>query len=494
MNFEYQLARRIVGRDRVSPLLSDAYKWSMAQAGSPLRPEVFVLSFRKGGPLYVPFDLRKLLGYLRPDTPTFEELAFLDSKGYSMTPAMRRALKGDLEVWCIPKGEWAQEGTPVGTVMGPSFLSSWYEDLAISLNFVMQVATAILAGQREFTATCKDEADIIHLVYSELLTSIGPSIDSIHVRVDVEGYRQSVRDALDAVLDAVGGDPDMIFECGTRAMTCYQMHRICLEECRKKGVMKTANVLAAWELYMIPVGTTGHEHQQRHLVDADGFRAIRDCRPEPPSYLFDTTDIYRSGIPSALKVLREYERRASVRFDSEDHEKQLRIFAQAYHAEKIVADNLFFIFMDGYDAARTSKMMALCDELGIPNGAQHRLFGFGSYLVTPAPWQTLTRNAVAMVYKLAMTGPYPVMKSAGSKSSLPGRPVIFVREDNYNDRIVAQWGEKIEGYRLFEKSSGNANALPPAFGPISPSPETLRLIDQCRVRSAHYIESLEASA
>ena len=49
-------------------LATDAYKFSMAQAGFPLRRETFYFSFRRGGPQYVPFDFAEMIGALAPRT------------------------------------------------------------------------------------------------------------------------------------------------------------------------------------------------------------------------------------------------------------------------------------------------------------------------------------------------------------------------------------------------------------------------------------------
>jgi hypothetical protein len=47
----------------VTPTLAaDAYEFSMAQAGFPLRREAFYFSFRRGGPQYVAIDLAATVG------------------------------------------------------------------------------------------------------------------------------------------------------------------------------------------------------------------------------------------------------------------------------------------------------------------------------------------------------------------------------------------------------------------------------------------------
>lgn len=59
----------------ISLLHTDKYKPAMALAGFYLRRETFTLTFRKGGPFLVPFDLAERVQALRPDP---EEEAFAD--------------------------------------------------------------------------------------------------------------------------------------------------------------------------------------------------------------------------------------------------------------------------------------------------------------------------------------------------------------------------------------------------------------------------------
>jgi nicotinate phosphoribosyltransferase len=449
-----------------SPLLTDAYKFAMAQAGAPLRQETFYLSFRHGEPMYVPFDLAEVVRLLRPRLPNAKERAFLATHGFSMTPAMEAALQGDLDVWAAPRFAWVGKGEPILTVTGPSFLVSWLEPLLIALSFPLQVASQIENEVRNrepastFDVTCKDEGDIVQLVQK----CAGNSACTAKVVVRGIGDMKSLVGDLHA---ALGGDIHRAFEVGTRAMTCLQHHHHVLKALKVFGIEKTASLYLAYELYMIPVGTTGHEHQQRWLSDEAAFRAVRDCRPEPPSYLFDTYDAEHSGIPATQKVMGEDPgRRCSVRFDSGDQEAQLRQFMQGPYQPDL------FIFMDGYDHDRTYEMERLCTKEGIPTEA--RIYGFGGYFMCAAEWQVYTRNRVAMVYKLTQTGATPVMKFAGSKSSVPGRPVILRAAGGGS--LIAQAGEEIEGW-----------------GPLRPdqevtysqgySEQTRTLITQCQRRA-----------
>ena len=72
-----------------SSLATDAYKYSMAQAGFPLRRETFYFSFRRGGPQFVPFDLEAIVREMLDEVgPTAEDLEFARASGYTVSDAM----------------------------------------------------------------------------------------------------------------------------------------------------------------------------------------------------------------------------------------------------------------------------------------------------------------------------------------------------------------------------------------------------------------------
>jgi len=223
-------------------------------------------------------------------------------------------------------------------------------------------------------------------------------------------------------------------------------HRIVVEECKAAGIQRTSNVKLAYDLYMIPAGTTGHEHQERHGRDINGFRAIRDCRPEPPSYLFDTYNPIESGIPAAIEVmLEDRTRRCSVRFDSGDQPVQLRKYVAAQREYGL---NVFYLFMDGYDDVRTAQMEAVARSLGVNVNDRH--YGLGGYFSALAEIMPYTRDRLAMVYKLCQTGGpgydgktgcRNVRKYSGSKgkASIAGRPRVYIGGDG--TRYIIQEGE-----------------------------------------------------
>jgi len=424
---ERELAKLIMGQSEASPLMSDAYKFSMAQAGAPLRPEGFYGGFRKPGLYFNPFHLDAVLQAFKPRQPNAKENGFLQANGYGFTPAMEMALDQAVKVLAVPKGTWFNGGEPHLLVKSSEFLASWYEPLAIILRFPIQVATAALMENRtKFTASCETEKKIIELTFE----AIGRK-GAAKVTVDEEGYRKQVRRRVQSIIDALSGEADRAFEVGFRAVTCMEQHRIALDECQKLGLLKTSNAFIAYEKYLIPVGTTGHEHQLRHGADANGYRACRDMRPEPPSYLPDTYNTMELGIPAAIEVMQESGRRCTVRFDNRDEQDEQ--FEKFIQYELTYQDAPFYVFEDSYDDERTVQNEKFAASKGIPR--YRRLYGYGSFIVVfeteddeDEGNKTLTRNGVSCIYKLCQTGNRAVMKiSKTGKTSLPGLPIVFRR-------------------------------------------------------------------
>jgi len=269
----------------ISVLSTDAYKFSMAQAGFPLRRETFYFSFRRGGIHYVPVDLersvRELLASLAGGSRAHE---FARRHGYGFTDAMEAALavQGGIEIEAVPRGSWVCEREPILTITGPSFLVSWLEPMLLWLNYPIQLATALrgLEGapvpSAWVTATCAEHARVIESALADA------DRGDVEVVREDDAYRGRVQQVVADLVRAVG-DPNRVFEVGMRSAVCLEQHRIALEACRAEGVLRTSHVGLALELDMQPVGTMGHEHVQRWGADLAAFGAMRDMRSSPPS-------------------------------------------------------------------------------------------------------------------------------------------------------------------------------------------------------------------
>jgi len=477
-----------------SILSTDGYKFSMAQAGFPLREETFYLSFRRGGWQYIPFDLEAKVQALLSDirvSPTEDN--FLKEHGYGLTPAMTEALKRRCTVRAVPERTWVYEREPILTVTGPSFLASWLEPMLLWLSFPIQLATAISEHQKEMpteylVAVCERHAEIIREVYEACMIGFNVTkCPEIHIERDAYFDRVCQRVA---GLVRVVEDPNRLFEVGMRAATCMEHHRIALEACRENNVTKTSNVALAMLLGMKPVGTMGHEHVQRWGNDLDAFRAMRDMRPGVPSYLPDTFDTVRSGIPAAIRVMREQEHTASIRYDSGDK------YAQYMYAHGVFSQaglKPIHIMEDGFNLEMTRKCEHLRDFTGV--APERQLYGYGGYIVSKPMTNPLTRDRVSAVYKLTATAGEPRMKFADDsglgKVSVPGDPVVwrYTLSQGGPVGVIAQAGEDVpENYVVLSDPESHHklsffNPKGSNYSRYTLSPETQRLVDQLREKS-----------
>lgn len=451
--FEKRLVDHMLGPEALSGnllLVTDGYKFSMAQAGFPLREETFHLSFRKGGPFYIPIDLEKVVRNLlsRLTMPTTNASDFLEKHGYGLTPAMAAAVKAqdEVHIWAAPEGSWVQDKEPVLTITGPSFLISWLEPLAIMLHFPIQIGTAIKKDEMPvtFTATCADEAHIVRLICDSMRYPVFTDVDS-------KTYHQGVADRTDALVKVLCGEDDRftsklrMFEVGLRAATCLQQHLGALYAMQQRGVVQTSNVFGAHLFNMIPVGTTGHEHQQRWGNDLDAFRAVRDMRDRPPSYLFDTYDAMKIGIPAMVQAMREVgpttADKCSIRFDNyPEQDAQFQEFTlRCKHA---MLPYPTFIFEDGFNEEKTQATEDEYRDFALGN--TKRLYGYGGHLTTN-PDCLFTRNKVSAVYKLCRSSGQARMKFSNSgKESIPGIPKVVRRLE---DGVILH-GKIIQGGEL----------------------------------------------
>lgn len=443
-----------------SLLATDGYKFSMAEAGWPLRQETFYYSHRKGGLQVMPLDLAAFVKALLPD-PKPDDYEFLARYDYEMGVGFKAAIlrKDRLTVRAIPRGALFFPREPILTVTGPSALVSWVEPLLLQLNFRVQVATQALADRDALaralaTVTCEEQKAIA----LETLDAVG--VKPVPITVDTEGYLRRVRATVKELVDVVE-DPARIFEVGLRAATCMEQHELALRACKEAGVQRTSNVEGARKLGMIPVGTMGHEHVQRYGSDEAAFRAMRERRPSRSSYLLDTFDTLTSGIPAAFQLIREDpSAQDSIRFDSGNKKLQ---YLYAVTRARDAGVRPVNILEDGLDAQATREFEDLRRQVGWEPNAQ--FYGYGGHIVARTMDCPFTRDRVAAIYKLSSTGRTPVMKFgnelAEGKQSIPGTPVLFRRRHGSGPiGLVGQEGEPVpEGYFPLMESAPEAPSL-----------------------------------
>lgn len=407
-----------------SLLETDGYKFSMAEAGFPLRDETFYYSHRKGGWQFLPIDVEDFIQKNLP-TASPEAYSYLDSNGYFLGGAFRLAIaqQDKVQVSALPKGSWFYDREPVFTVTGPSAIVSWLEPLALQLNFRIQVATCALLTPGRLPemvehVTCAKERDIV----LETLSNLGIAAPKIHVCT--EDYSAAVLARAKGLVDIVR-DPNRLFEVGMRAVSCFEQHVYALRAVKEAGIARTSNVAIAKMLDMIPVGTMGHEHVQRHGSDHAAYTSMRDKFPGFIFYLPDTFDTLASGIPSALSAMQDDPTRNSgIRFDSE--QGIVGHYLYAVNRAQEVGLTPMFGLESGWDDKKTLQFEKLRELVGWP--ADRQCYGYGGYLVKP-PWKHFGRDDVSAVWKITQSGGKATMKFGdepnGGKSSIPGKPVVW---------------------------------------------------------------------
>ena len=472
----------------MSLLATDGYKFSMAEAGWPLRMETFYYAQRKGGPGLIPFDARAEIEALLP-TVEPEDFAYLATHEYEMGAGFKAAMarRSEVTVRALPKGCWFLPREPVVSVTGPSGVVSWLEPLLLQYNYLIQVASLAMAdldalAAEVSTVTCEAQREIV------LATLDAVGVHAPPVRADPEAYFARVEAAASELVGIVG-DPRRIFEVGLRSVTCLPQHTVALEACKAAGIERTSHVLGAKKLGMVPVGTMGHEHVQRFGSDEAAFRAMRDRRPGRSSYLLDTFDTIRSGIPAAFRLMEEDKHRGdSIRYDSGDKVAQYRYAAAEAKRRGLRPVQ---ILEDAFDAPLTRRFEELRAETGL--APEEQFYGYGGQLVGVTSGTRLLRDRVAAVYKLSATAGQPTMKfgdeAGAGKESVPGKPLVFRRIRGAGGEgpagIVGQEGEvPPEGYV-------ELSGVPPGEGPrgkvegnVELSAETRVLVEKLRSERA----------
>jgi nicotinic acid phosphoribosyltransferase len=472
-----------------SLLATDGYKFSMAEAGWPLRKETFYYAHRKGGLQLVPLDIPAFVRSLLPE-PRPEDYEFLSRNDYEMGIGFKAGIqhKDRLVIHALPRGALFYSREPVLSLTGSSAMVSWLEPLLLQLNFRIQVATQALADREELAralavVTCEEHKRIA----LETLDAVG--VKAVPIRVDAEGYHRRVLAQVRELVEIVE-DPSRIFEVGLRAATCLEHHELALRACKEAGVLRTSSVEGARKLGMIPVGTMGHEHIQRYGSDDAAFRAMRERRPQRSSYLLDTYDTLASGLPAAYRLMREEPGQGdSIRFDSGNKKLQ---YLYAVTQARDMGVRPVNILEDGLDAQATREFEELRRQVGWEPSAQ--FYGYGGHIVARTMECPFTRDRVAAVYKLSLTGPTPTMKfgneAAEGKQSVPGAPVLFRRRHGSGPiGLIGQEGEAApDGYFQLTDSEPEAPSLVAAQSGeakdmrVAYTPATQALADELRRR------------
>lgn len=182
------------------------------------------------------------------------------------------------------------------------------------------------------------------------------------------------------------------------------------------GVDATSNVRAGRDYGIEISGTMAHSFIESYDEELQAFRDFAQIRPENCVLLVDTYDTLRSGVPKAITVAKEMEKRGhrlrGIRLDSGDlawlaRESRKMLDAAGLEYVKIAASNQ----LDEYVIRSLLEQRAPID-----------LFGVGTSLVTGQP-----DAALDGVYKLVFAGDSPRIKLSETltKITLPSRKQVY---------------------------------------------------------------------
>jgi nicotinic acid phosphoribosyltransferase len=189
-------------------------------------------------------------------------------------------------------------------------------------------------------------------------------------------------------------------------------------------------------------GTMGHRFTQRFARDEEAFRVaierVLAYRKEKSvqgksklSFLLDTRNTLKQGLPAALKVIQAYREeireqiQLSIRFYSGDLETQLK--AAIAMIKACLPDALDWpdiIMESGLTAKDVARFEAIAEYAGYPR--RKLLYGVGGYLIG-----NINRDQISMVYKLTSYNGVATMKFGDEdeegKASYPGRFTLMER-------------------------------------------------------------------
>lgn len=217
------------------------------------------------------------------------------------------------------------------------------------------------------------------------------------------------------------------------------------------GFDATSNVRSGRD-YAIPVsGTMAHSFVQSYDQEIDSFRDFAEVRTDDCVLLVDTYDTLKSGVPNAIIVGKEMEKRGDrlkgIRLDSGD------LSWLAKRSRKMLDD----AGLEYVKIAASNQLDEYVIKSLLEQKAPIDLFGIGTSLVTGRP-----DSALDGVYKLAYARNKPRLKlsETPAKINLPGKKQVYriLNHDNtfYGAEVVTKADEKDVHY-MTHPSKSNFN-------------------------------------
>lgn len=206
------------------------------------------------------------------------------------------------------------------------------------------------------------------------------------------------------------------------------------------GFDSTSNVKAAADYDLEVVGTMAHAFIQSYDDELSAFRSFAEGRPEHCVLLVDTYDTLQSGIPNAIIVAKEMEKKghhlSGVRLDSGD-------LAYLSKRSRQLLDEAG---LDYVKIAVSNQLDEHVIKSLLEQNAPIDVFGVGTNLVTGQP-----DGALDGVYKLCYSGDQPRIKLSETlkKTTLPDRKQVYrVYDSNGSffgaDAIVRSNEERVD--------------------------------------------------
>jgi nicotinate phosphoribosyltransferase len=182
------------------------------------------------------------------------------------------------------------------------------------------------------------------------------------------------------------------------------------------GFNATSNVKAAIDFAVPCSGTMAHSFVQHYDNELSAFRSFAEGRPDNCVLLVDTYNTLKSGVPNAIIVAREMEKRGhrleGIRLDSGD------LAYLSTHARRMLDEaGLHYVKIAASNQLDEDVIKSLLEQ-----GASIDVFGVGTNLVTGQP-----DAALDGVYKLAYSDGVPRIKLSESlsKTTLPHKKQVY---------------------------------------------------------------------
>lgn len=220
------------------------------------------------------------------------------------------------------------------------------------------------------------------------------------------------------------------------------------------GFDATSNVRAGRDYHIPIAGTMAHSYIQRYDDEVAAFRDFAQVRTDDCVLLVDTYDTLESGVPNAMKVGREMEKRGGklkgIRLDSGD-------LGWLAKRSREMLDNAG---LDYVKIAASNQLDEYVIRSLLDQGAPIDLFGVGTSLVTGRP-----DAALDGVYKLAFANGKSRLKLSENieKINLPGKKQVYrlLKENGefYGGDVVTLADESKEDVQTMHHPSDPTKSL-----------------------------------